>query len=244
MFCDNIKPLIKAVLKRSRLAGMLTKFILRLHNFSYEKISILSQLLESDKIHPKHRITGYHDWFVKHMDNSWTILDIGCGNGALSFDISKVAKRVIGIDFEENNIKSAKERYKRNNLEFVCEDVTTFIVNFRIDCIVLSNILEHIKDRREFLERLKKISNKFLIRVPMLNRDWITMYKKEMGVRWRLDNTHCIEYTRDIFYEEMKRVGMVIKEQEIMWGEIYAVVEANKYATIQTQINTNLKNEG
>lgn len=62
----------------------------------------------------------------------------------------------------------------------------------------------------------------------MFNRDWITPYKKEMGVEWRLDNTHCIEYTKDGFYEEIEKVGMAIKEVEITWGEIYAVVEVDK----------------
>lgn len=170
----------------------------------------------------------YHDWFVKHIDSSWTILDIGCGNGALTFDIGKVAKKVVGIDFEENNIKIAKERHQGDNVEFVCGDATTFNYDLRVDCIVLSNVLEHIKDRKEFLERLKKLSNRFLIRVPMFNRDWITPYKKEMGIEWRSDNTHHIEYTKESFYEEMQNAGMVIKEQEIMWGEIYAIVEANK----------------
>ena len=62
----------------------------------------------------------------------------------------------------------------------------------------------------------------------MFNRDWITPYKKEMGTEWRLDKTHYIEYTRDSFCKEMQGAGIMIKEQEIMWGEIYAVVEANK----------------
>lgn len=37
----------------------------------------------------------------------------------------------------------------------------------------------------------------------MFNRNWITPYKKEMGVEWRLDETHQIEYTKESFYEEM-----------------------------------------
>ncbi len=68
-----------------------------------------------------------------------------------------------------------------------------------------------------------------------------------MSVEWRLDNTHCIEYTKENFYEEMQKTGMVIKEQEIMWGEIYAVVEAKKEKlndtnnTVSTNFRTQLK---
>mgnify|MGYP003988661561 CR=1 FL=1 len=225
MFYDNFKLLIKAVLKRLRLAGILTKFILRLHNFLYRGIGFLSLCLEPGGIHPKHRIMKYNDWFTKHIKSNWFVLDIGCDKGALTSDISLAARKVIGIDIEEDSIKIARKRYNGNNIEFICGDITTCIIDFKVDCIVLSNILEHIKDRGELLERLKKVSNRFLIRVPMFNRDWITPYKKEMNIEWRLDKTHCTEYTRESFHKEMQEAGMEIKEQEIMWGEIYTVVE-------------------
>lgn len=225
---DRVKSLIKLVLRRPSITKRLVRLLLRLHNFSYISVGILSQSLEPDGIHPKHRLMKYHDWFVKNLNPEWTILDVGCGNGALTFDIGRVAKKVIGIDIEETNIKIAKKRYKRNNIEFIYGDATTINPKFSVDCVVLSNILEHLKDRKEFLERLKRVSNRFLIRVPMFDRDWIIPYKKEMGVEWRLDKTHQIEYTKESFYEEMQKAGLSIREQEIMWGEIYAVVEANK----------------
>jgi 2-polyprenyl-3-methyl-5-hydroxy-6-metoxy-1,4-benzoquinol methylase len=228
VFDNNIKLLIKTVLKKPFLAKRLVMLLLRLHNFSYKGIGFLSQYIEPDSIHPKHRIMQYHEWFTQRINSNWFVLDAGCGNGALTFDISRVAKRVIGVDIEENNIKIAREKYKAKNIEFICGDITTYVNDFKVDCVVLSNILEHIQERGEFLMKLRKVSNKFLIRVPMFNRDWLTSYKKEMNIEWRLDNTHCTEYTKESYYEEMQRAGMTIKEQEIMWGEIYAVVEVKK----------------
>ena len=225
MLVSNIKSLIKTVITRPFLAKGFVTLLLKLHNYSYKGIGFLSQYLETDGIHPKHRIMKYHDWFTKHIRSNWFVLDIGCGNGALTSDIGLVARKVVGIDIEEDNIKIARESCYAKNIEFVCGDITTCFIDFKADCIVLSNILEHIKDRREFLERLKRVSSRFLIRVPMFNRDWITPYKKEMSIEWRLDNTHCTEYTQESFYEEMQNAGMTIKEQEIMWGEIYSVVE-------------------
>jgi SAM-dependent methyltransferase len=227
MCVNNIKKLIKTVIKRPYMARRLVKILLVLHNFSYKGVGLLSQSLETDGIHPKHRIMGYHEWFTQHINSNWFVLDVGCGNGALTSDISRVARRVMGIDIEENNIKLAIERCKGGKVEFICGDITACEIDFKADCIVLSNILEHIEDRRGFLEKLKKVSKRFLIRVPMFNRDWITPYKKEMGIEWRLDNTHCTEYTWESFCEEMLEAGMTIKEQVVMWGEIYAVVEVS-----------------
>jgi len=53
--------------------------------------------------------------------------------------------------------------------------------------------LEHIENRIEFLNKIKNLAPKILIRVPMINRDWITLYKKELGMEWRLDKTHYID---------------------------------------------------
>lgn len=42
----------------------------------------------------------------------------------------------------------------------------------------------------------------------MINRDWITLYKKELGVEWRLDPTHCTEYTLESLKEELQKAGL------------------------------------
>ena len=34
-------------------------------------------------VHPKHRLTRYHDFFVQHIPADARVLDIGCGVGAV-----------------------------------------------------------------------------------------------------------------------------------------------------------------
>lgn len=104
MSSNFLKSAFKAILQRPAITKRLVKLLLRLHSFSYNLTGYLSQFLEPNGLHPKHRIMKYHDWFIKRINSSWTVLDIGCGNGALTFDISKAAKKVVGIDLEEKNI--------------------------------------------------------------------------------------------------------------------------------------------
>jgi hypothetical protein len=85
-------------------------------------------------------------------------------------------------------------------------------------------VLEHIDKRVEFLTSLKKLAPKILVRVPMLNRSWIDIYKKELGLEYRLDLTHFIEYTLEGFKEELNRAGLRISDYSIQFGEIWAVV--------------------
>ena len=57
----------------------------------------------------------------------------------------------------------------------------------------------------------------------MINRDWISVYKKEIGIEYRLDHTHFIEYTFSGFETELNDVGIKIESYKIKFGEIYAV---------------------
>ena len=84
--------------------------------------------------------------------------------------------------------------------------------------------MEHIENRIEFLNKIKNLAPKILIRVPMINRDWITLYKKELGIEWRLDKTHYIEYTLESFKKELEKAGLNLEKYSIQFGEIWAVV--------------------
>lgn len=200
------------------------KLALRLHSFSYKLASVLAIKAENG-LHPKHRLMNYHQFFLDHIAQGDRVLDIGCGNGALAFDLAQKAKEVTAIDLVPNNIEKAKDRFLKSNISYRVADATTFSPHQTFDVVVLSNVLEHIEHRVEFLQNIKHLAPIFLIRVPMINRDWITLYKKELGVEWRLDKTHFTEYTLDAFQTELAQTEFHFKEYSVQFGEIWVVVE-------------------
>lgn len=206
---------------------IIIKLILKLHNFFYKLSGIFSIKVEGG-IHPKHRLMNYHKFFVENVEPNDIVLDIGCGNGALTFDLAQKAKKVVGIDLSKENIKFAKEKYSASNIEYMVGDVTKNLPNEKFDVAILSNVLEHIKDRTEFLKKIKNLlllTPKILIRAPMINRDWITLYKKELGVGWRLDKNHYIEYTLESFKDELEKADLNLVKYSIQFGEIWAKVK-------------------
>jgi hypothetical protein len=57
----------------------------------------------------------------------------------------------------------------------------------------------------------------------MFEREWPVPYKKELGVEWRLDPTHEIEYTQKELQDELFEAGLGISSLDIRWGEFYVV---------------------
>jgi hypothetical protein len=68
----------------------------------------------------------------------------------------------------------------------------------------------------------KLTPSRWLIRVPLFERHWSVPLKQELGIDYRLDPTHQIEYTQESFAAEMRQTGLEIVHQEVRWGEIWA----------------------
>ncbi|HLP86288.1 MAG TPA: class I SAM-dependent methyltransferase [Candidatus Paceibacterota bacterium] len=176
-------------------------------------------------LHPKHRLIGYHKFFIDNISINDRVLDIGCGNGSLDYDVAEKAKEVVGIDISERNIAKARRIHSKPNIKYIVGDAVKDLSGEKFDVIILSNVLEHIKDRVEFMKSIKGLASKYLIRVPMLDRDWIPLYKKELGVEWRLDLTHYTEFTRESFEKEITSAGYQIESLSVQFGEIWAVIK-------------------
>lgn len=58
---------------------------------------------------------------AKHVSSNPTILDIGCGNGFLSYLLAREGVNVVGIDPDESHI--VKSPYKHDNLELIAGGV-------------------------------------------------------------------------------------------------------------------------
>ena len=90
------------------------------------------------------------------------ILDIGCGGGILSEELSKMGAKVTGIDSSKKSINIAKKHAKEQDLEIEyingsILDISN-LVNF--DCIVCFEMIEHICEPKKLIEKIETISKK------------------------------------------------------------------------------------
>ncbi len=209
--------------------------VLRGHNLCYKLAGRFASVLNGG-VHPKHGILKYKEWFLDNIESGWIVVDFGCNTGMLPFMLAEKAAFVYGIEINEEYISIARTRYARDNIEYICADATTYSYASckPVNCVTMSNVLEHIENRVDFLKRIIRQVNwandndkRFLFRVPQIDREWLVLYKKEMGVESRLDPTHYVEYTLESFTKEMDEAGIRIINANIRFAEIYAVCEAS-----------------
>lgn len=223
-----MKKLLKRILYSKIVGNFIIKKILRIHTLSYKLSGIYSSII-NDGSHPKHKIIDYFSWYLDNINTSDIIIDIGCNKGYMANIMSQKAKQVYGIEILNEFVEYANKNYKSNNLAFYCADATNFDYKdlaYIPTVFTLSNVLEHIDNRVQFLKDIQKSLRsevKFLIRVPMIDREWIVLYKKQLGLEYRLDKTHFIEYTFEKFKQEINASGLIIENYHIKWGEIYAI---------------------
>lgn len=176
-------------------------------------------------VHTKHRHTRYHDFFVNRVHRGERVLDIGCGIGALAYDVAvKAGATLVGIDLSMQNVTTATGKYAHPGVTYVVGNILQSPVKGPFDAVILSNVVEHLEGRAEFLQGVVREvkPSRLLLRVPVFERDWRVPLKEELGIDSRLDPTHFIEYTLESFAEEMDAAGLTVTHQEVRWGEIWA----------------------
>ena len=165
------------------------------------------------------------DWLSQGQSSSHRVLDFGSGHGEFFFRFVEQDYPTTAVELDE----SVHSIYPDGQ---VFADLAMAEGPFEL--VYSVNVLEHIEHRAEFLGRLvrqitwkNKEDRRLLIRVPMIDREWITIYKKELGIEYRLDSTHFTEYTFEQFEDELNKGGVEVLSHHIRFGEIYAVCRAN-----------------
>jgi len=176
--------------------------------------------------HPKHRLTRYHDFFVERIPDGARVLDVGCGYGAVARSIAhaRAACDVLGVELDEGRLATARAAANPPNLSFARSDATVALPPGPWNVVVLSNVLEHIEHRVDFLKALVATARpeSILIRVPLFERDWKMAMRREVGANWMSDPEHFIEHTQAEFAAEMSAAGLSVVERFTLWGEIWA----------------------
>ena len=104
------------------------------------------------------------------VERKSSVIDVGCGTGALVFKLADKCENLVGIDLSKTMIKRALERKKENhssNIEFLHSNASQLskVVDRKFDYAIMALTLHEMpaRDRIKVLSEVKTITNKIII---------------------------------------------------------------------------------
>jgi len=99
-------------------------------------------------------VYAYGESLVKLLDpqNNERVLDLGCGSGQLTFEISKFAKEAIGIDKSATMIADAKSKFP--TIDFQVADASNFDFEEKFDSIFSNAALHWVLDYKAAIQSM------------------------------------------------------------------------------------------
>lgn len=84
----------------------------------------------------------------KMMGSREAVLDVGCSEGLLTMMLTDCARRVVGVDFDQDAISHAQATLGSERVEFICEDIMQKSIG-TFGGIVAFDVIEHIEQKNE-----------------------------------------------------------------------------------------------
>lgn len=129
------------------------------------------ELGEAFEVETKKRI----NWILEQAKEKDNVLDIGCSQGIVSILLAESGKKVVGLDIQPEAIEFAQnlleEKYSnvKERVSFSCVDFMEYESDSKFDCIVITEVLEHLQNPVNFLKKalgMLEGNGKMIISVP------------------------------------------------------------------------------
>ncbi len=95
--------------------------------------------------------------FLTSFQKLLVVCDLGCGDFNVGKELVKHTKKYVAIDIVTDLIKHNKEKFKEENLEFHCLDISTDNLPSG-DCALLRQVLQHLSNA-EVQNIVSKLTN-------------------------------------------------------------------------------------
>lgn len=156
------------------------------------------------------------------------VLDISSGEGYGSDMLAVLAKKVYGVDKNDEVIDFAKNKYQRENLIFLqgTAEMLNFPENY-FDCVVSFETIEHLskKHQIDFLQGVKKVlNNNGLLIISTPDKDIYGSYDNEFHEH-ELNKKEFIQALEDFFSIENLYGQQILKQRNTVILKIRLFVD-------------------
>ncbi len=208
-------------------------------------------VLNGSQVIDSRSLARSHKRLAKLLEPGMTVLDVGCGTGAITIGISEAvgtSGKVVGIDNNPTLIKKARDRYP--NLSFEMADIYSLPFENQFDIVTTSRVLQWLDKPQQALNNLVKsvkpggkvvvldYNHEKLIWHPEVPDSMKYFY--DAFLKWRRDagmNNAIADHLMDMFEKSgLNQIHVTPQHEEVIHGQenfetavsIWAIVAETK----------------
>lgn len=166
-----------------------------------------------DNRHPQHYMwLGHNQYLYDNVNEGDRVLDVGCASSYYPQWLAEKAESVVGVDILPERIALSRENNSKENVSFELMDVTQEMPKGQFDVVVCSHVIEHLDDPVAVLDNLAHHVPRILVKVPLIDTDWVKMVKRDIGMFWMDTTDHRREYTAELLRQQLEDSGWEVEE--------------------------------
>ncbi len=151
-----------------------------------------------------------------HEEKKLSVLDVGCGPGAYCEFFHREGLSVTGVDYSENTVAKAKEKYPKINF-LVANGYNLPFNDASFDFVISIGTLQCLYDHEKFVKELIRVSKRFVIISTLYRRkksdDPLKILEKQLEKdSWPTREYHPSELTH-YFEQENFRTKILLKNK-------------------------------
>lgn len=124
------------------------------------------------------------------------VLELGCGTGRVTIPLARKSKYITAVDISESMLEQAQSKSNENNINYICDDITSIDLNQKFDLIIAPFRVLQCLEKQEQVTGLFKVIRTHLKPngTAILNIFNLHFSREEMAEKWITDKeTFCGE---------------------------------------------------
>jgi ubiquinone/menaquinone biosynthesis C-methylase UbiE len=116
----------------------------------------------ANKVLDRRNIENSYSSLLGLLKDGLSVLDVGCGSGAITADIAKrTSGKVVGIDISEHLIELAKKNYAHlSNLSFEVANINDYVSSEKFDLVIAARTLQWVNNPAEIVQKMAGLLKK------------------------------------------------------------------------------------
>jgi len=209
---SKFKLLIKNISALAKFADIINSIIIIIKYCIDSNVKIQDERADPHnpewKNHPWSVVFNKRTEYAKKYVADKFVLDLCCGTGWMTYEISKISKRVIGVDYSDDAIKTAMNKYLYDNITYKKMNALdlTFVSN-HFETVVSMEAIEHFskEDGKIFISEAYRVLKKGGIFVGSTPETEDRNPIKLLALK-KIDPFHLFLYSKNILEDVLSEI--------------------------------------